>query len=40
VLDGVTVIDHRDWQPDHASVGLHLLVATHGDVGRDGAIVA
>ena len=40
VLDGVAVIDDRDRQPDHASVGLHLLIATHGDVDRDETIVA
>jgi len=40
MFDGVAVIENRDRQLDHAGVGLHFLVAAHGDIDCDQAIIA
>ena len=39
-LDGVAVVEDSDRQLDHAGFGLHLPVATHGDIDLDQPVAA
>ena len=39
-FDGVAMVEDRHRQRDHAGIGLHFLVAPHGDIDRDRTVAA